>query len=226
MKRLMTFLFVLALSIGAGASLPVLDFGAFPNPGDDLQAALHLSFTVWSPPLADANWLTTQSRITPDDFQVAVFLSRQSGWTVPAIWNLRNRGTDWSAVAVRCGVPWDTIIVRPARDYGPPYGKAWGYWKKHGDARGFRLTDLEFVDMVRVHTLSRATGLTPDQVIVGMRGGKPYQKWAGQVYREKHGRGHGGQGNQGEHGKGQQEKQGQGKQDKQGQGHGNGHGKG
>jgi hypothetical protein len=223
---------MLALSLGAGASLPVSDFRAIPVPGDDLQASLHLAFTVWAPSHSDANWLAGQSGITPDDFQVAVFLTRQSGWTLPAIWGLRNGGMEWSTLAARCGVPWETIVVRPARDYGEPYGKAWGYWAKDGDRRGFSLTDGEFVQMVRVQTLSIGAGLTPDQIMEGLRDGRSYQQWAGGVYREKHGRGTSGHEHHGEHVSGYEDGHGHGHHEEHGEDHGHreddddGHGRG
>ena len=216
------------LSLPAWAGLPVLDFRNLPNPADDLQAALHLAYETWSPPLADANHLAAQARITPDDFQVAVFLSSKSGWSLSALWDLRSRGMEWSDVARRCRVPWDAIVVRPARDYGPPYGKAWGYWKKHGGKRGFRLTDGEFVDMVRVHTLARATGLSEDQVVASMHGGTAYQKWAGEIYRQKHGRGHGHGEAEGEdgHGRGHEGREEHGHGEGHAEDHGHGRGRG
>ncbi len=190
MKRaLVSSLFFISLAVWAG--LPVLDFRTLPDPTSDLQAALHLAYEVWGPPLRDANRLAARDRITPDDFQVAVYLSSKSGWSLSVIWDMRKKGVEWCDVAARCGVPMDVVIVRPGRDYGPPYGKAWGYWKKQGEDRSFRLSDPEFVEMVRVHTLSRATGLSPDQVMEGLQGGRGYQAWAGDVYREKHGQGHG-----------------------------------
>ena len=207
-----------AFSLSAWAGLPVLDFRNLPNPADDLQAALHLAYETWAPPIEAANHLAAQAHITPDDFQVAVFLSSKSGWSLSAIWDLRSKGMAWSQVAERCRVPWDAIVVRPSRDYGPPYGKAWGYWKKRGGKRGFKLSDPEFVEMVRVHTLARATGLSEDQVVASLQGGHGYEHWAGEVYREKHGRGRGE-----ERGR---EDRGKDKHEDHGRGHDGGHGHG
>ena len=231
--------FVCALAtIGTQARLPIPDFGLPPNLADNIQTSLHLSVDVWKLPVADANRLAGEARISPDDFMVAAFLSNRSGSGIQAVWNLRRTGLPWVQVALRLGVPMDTVIVRPGRDYGPPYGKAWGYWKNHGHGKGhqereeYALNDPEFIAMARVQTLCRATGRTPDEVISGLQGGRDYHAWCGEVYREHHGHGPKGQGAK-EHGRGQGEEGPPGLRNKEhgneehgGEGHGNGHGHG
>lgn len=200
------------------ARLPVTDFSVLPDdPFDDVQASVRLSFDTWGLPVADANRIALQAGVSHDDFAVMGFLSNRSGLSLAALWNYRGTGMTWGQIAVRVGVPWDVIVVQPTRDYGPPYGKAWGYWKKQGDARrGFTLSDSEFVRMAQVHTLMRSTGRTADEVIQGFQSGKGYRSWAGETWRVKHGheakakgeKGHGSsdKGNQGN--KGNQGKQG------------------
>ncbi len=192
---MMVVCFITAL--GLQARLPIPDFGQPPDLADNLQASLHLSVDVWKLPFGDANRIAMEPHVTADDFMVAAFLCNRSGKSLPAVWELRRSGLPWGQVAVRLGVPWDVIVVEPARDYGPPYGKAWGYWKNHGHGKGrprqeaFALSDQEFIAMARVHTLAQATGRPPDEIISGLQGGRDYHTWCGEVYREKHGQGHG-----------------------------------
>lgn len=182
----------LALSGAAlQARLPVTDFSALPDdPLDDVRASVRLSFDTWGLPVADANRIALQAGITTDDFAVMGFLSNRSGVSLTALWGYRGTGMSWGQVAVTVGVPWDVIVVQPSRDFGPPYGKAWGYWRNQGDARrGFTLTDREFMRMVEVHTLMKATGRSADDIIQGLKEGKRYRTWAGDTWREKHSHG-------------------------------------
>lgn len=192
MRKVLVTLAALALAGALWARLPLRDFGA-PDLSVDLNATLVLSQDTWGIPVADANRLALESRITPDDFAVAAFLSHRAGLGIDAVWRYRTGGASWFDVAVRIGVPMDTVIVQTGRDYGPPYGKAWGYWKKHPKAgdRSFFLDDNEFMRLVEVQTLCKATGKKPDEVIQGIQGGESYSKWAGKVAREKHGKGQG-----------------------------------
>ncbi len=209
------------------ARLPITDFSRPPALPGDVQAALHLSFGTWGPPLAEANRIALDARITPDDFSVVAFLSNRSGLSILVLWGYRVSGMSWAQVAQKAGVPWDEIVVQPGRDHGPPYGKAWGYWKKHGGApKEFVLTDPEFLGMVRVHTLMRATGRSPDEIIEGLQAGKGYHAWAGEAWRAKHDHGPKEKGEK-ERGHGDDEGGPPGQRGKEhGEGHGHGRGKG
>lgn len=197
MRKALVLSILLLAAVGAWGRLP-LDFGT-PDLSVDVHASLILSQNTWGIPLPDANRLAGDSRITPDDFSIVAFLSNHSGLSIEAVWRHRLGGASWYDVAERCRVPMDVVMVRCDKDHGPPYGKAWGYWKKHprpGD-RTFFLDDMDFQRMVEVHTLSKATGKKPDEIIQGLKGGESFSKWAGRVGREKHGKGQGAHGKQG-----------------------------
>lgn len=192
MKKIVVALVLVAVGGAVCARLPLGDFGA-PDLNVDLHASLVLSQDTWGVPIRDANRLAVDARITPDDFAVAAFLSSHAGVGVEAVWRSRSAGASWFDVALNFGVPMDTVVLRPGRDYGPPYGKAWGYWKNHpkrGD-KTFRLDDNDMIRMVEVHTLCRSTGKSVDDVIQGLQGGESFTKWASKVSREKHAKAHG-----------------------------------
>lgn len=54
---------------------------------------------------------------------------------------------------------------------GPPYGRAWGYWRKYGDRwpNGVRLGDRDLVLVNNVHLRSRYFGHDPLDVCRGVR---------------------------------------------------------
>jgi hypothetical protein len=93
------------------------------------------------------------------DLPVALFLSKQSGQSLEVIVNMRVRGLPWIDVFQRVHVPPDVVFVGIDRDPGPPYGKAWGYWKKHG--RGARLSDGDISGLVGCQMGHRLVGMSP-----------------------------------------------------------------
>jgi hypothetical protein len=184
MKRLVVLMSLLAPMVVA-ARLPIENFGKLPAALNDVQASVVLAFDVWTPPTDVADRLAGEVHITPEGFSVALYLSHVSGKSALQLWAMHRDGLSWWDVAARAGVPPSNIVVQPSRDYGPPYGKAWGYWKKGKKRRAIRLSDSEFAAMVRVHTLARATGLSPDAVMERLAAGRRYDGWAAEVCRER-----------------------------------------
>src|SRR5262245_6363114 len=73
------------------------------------------------------------------DLPVVLFLAHECGRPPEAIVDLRARGLSWSMIFTRVGVPYEVLFDGIERDPGPPYGKAWGYWRKN--PRGTGLSD-------------------------------------------------------------------------------------
>jgi hypothetical protein len=67
----------------------------------------------------------------PDDLAVAFFLSDRCGRSPEWVFSARREGVGWFEIGSRCELPYDAWFVPVSRDPGPPYGKAYGYWKKH-----------------------------------------------------------------------------------------------
>ena len=92
-------------------------------------------------------------RYVERDLPVVLYLAKTSGRSVDFIIGLRSQGLAWSVVLNRCNVAPDVLFVGIERDPGPPYGKAWGYWKKQG--RNVRLSDNDIAGLVHVQYGSR-----------------------------------------------------------------------
>jgi hypothetical protein len=130
-----------------------------------------------------------------EDLPVVLFLAHECGRPPAYIVDLRAGGMSWSMVFSRVGVPYDTLFYRIDRDPGPPYGKAWGYWRKN--PRGVRLTDSDIRGLVQVQIGARAARMAPYEmarargqgrpvyVVVAEEKGRPYHK--GKQGREPHG---------------------------------------
>ena len=129
------------------------------------------------------------------DLPVVMFLAHECGRPPATIVDLRARGMSWSMVFSRVGVPYDTLFYRIDRDPGPPYGNAWGYWRKN--PRGVRLSDSDIRGLVQVQIGARAARMAPYEmarargqgrpvyVVVAEEKGRPYHR--GKHDKESHG---------------------------------------
>ena len=152
---------------------------------------------------------------------VTLFLARHSGRPLDYIVSLRAQGVSWSLIFSRCGVPLEALYAGIDRDPGPPYGNAWGHWKKHG--RITWLDDPDIEGLVQVQLGQRICGVPAYNLAYdrgrGMRVYTVVADTKGRPWKGgKPGKGHG-KGNQGENENG-------GHGNSQGKGHGNGHGNG
>jgi hypothetical protein len=125
----------------------------------------------------------------PDDLAVALFLHRHSGRSLDELYALRHqRGLTWWEIGVRFGVPVDVWYVPVGHDPGPPYGKAYGYWKKHGRnrARTVVLSDAECRDLVALRVAHEYFGV-PVDVAVAWRSEGNLRDVMSAEYRKRHG---------------------------------------
>ena len=116
------------------------------------------------------------------DLPVILFVARQCGQPVEAIVDLRARGLAWSVIFTQVHVSPDVLFVGIDQDPGPPYGKAWGYWKKNGSAKG--LSDEDVRGLVQVQMGSRWAGASPYELAQARSQGKSVVTFVA----DKHGR--------------------------------------
>jgi len=127
----------------------------------------------------------------PDDLSVVLFLSRHSGRNTAEIVALRSKGLSWWEVGLRLGVPADAYFVRVDRDPGPPYGNAYGHWKKHRhNARAFALSDVEVRDLVAVRMIHEYYGVPVEVAMSRRAAGGDLRALLTAEYHERHGKGH------------------------------------
>jgi len=126
----------------------------------------------------------------PDDLSVLLFLSRHSRRDTAEIVALRTKGLSWWEIGVRVGVPADVFFVRVDRDPGPPYGNAYGHWKRHRhDARAFALSDVEVRDLVAVRMIHEYYGVPIEVAMSRRAAGGDLRALMAREYRERHGKG-------------------------------------
>jgi hypothetical protein len=126
----------------------------------------------------------------PDDLAVALFITRHSGKPQAEIYRLRRQGLSWWEISIRCGVPADVWFVKVERDPGPPYGKAWGYWKKHGRDRrqAVVLTDDDCRNFVAVRMAHEYFGVPVETAMEWRSSTRDIRVLVSAEYRQRHGK--------------------------------------
>ena len=153
-----------ALFVAVAAAHSTANAGSFDflfnvsHVSDDDQYFLHLTVSNYGYDRADLEPLLPRLVVVEADLPVALFLARKSGKSVDYVVGLRVRGMSWSGVFGKVGVPVDVLFVGIDRDPGPPYGKAWGHWKKKGHR--IQLTDDAVTGLVQVQIGARWAGLS------------------------------------------------------------------
>lgn len=159
------YAFVLAGTLLFGSNF---DIGASGSDGNINSFSLSIGDYYQVP---QREVVVVERRIPREEVGVAYYLARHSHRDVGYITDLRLRGYSWWDITLRLGLnPRSIYVVDTARSYGPPYGKAYGYHKKH------RLYDREIVDLVNVRFLSDYHRISPEEVIERRRGGDRYDR--------------------------------------------------
>jgi hypothetical protein len=126
----------------------------------------------------------------PDDLAVALFIAKRSGHSDDAVWNLRRQGLSWWEISVRFGVPVNAWFVEVQRDPGPPYGKAYGYWKKHKKDRraAVALTDDDCRHLVTVRMVHEYYGVSIETAMEWRSSGRDVRMIVSDEYQRRYGK--------------------------------------
>lgn len=102
--------------------------------------------------------LLRENNVPYDEMPVVLFIVREAHVSPASLIDLRRRGVSWFDISIRYGIQPETYLV-PG---GPPYGKAWGYYRKQG--RVVFLRDTDIVDSVNVRFLSSYYGIPIEEI--------------------------------------------------------------
>jgi hypothetical protein len=185
--------------LAAGAPAAGADFDflfSVSHVGDDDQYFLNFTVGSMGYPRAVVQPILPRLRHVEVDLPVVLFLARHSGRPVSVIVDLRSQGLGWSVILGRVGLAPDLLFAGIDRDPGPPYGKAWGYWRKRG--RGVALSDGDVAGLVQIQIAARHGGLSafdlarghgrgrPVAAALAERKGRPYKGKPAQAGRPAH----------------------------------------
>lgn len=111
-------------------------------------------------------------RFQNEELPVVYYLAARARVKPSAIIALRMSQMSWLDISFRCGLTPEIFFVPlTVEKVGPPYGKAYGYYKKYRPYKEWKkiyLSDTEVVDLVNLRFISEYHKLDPDKVI-GMR---------------------------------------------------------
>jgi hypothetical protein len=117
-----------------------------------------------------------ERKILEEELPVVFFIASKAGVKPEVIIDLRLGGSSWYDISVKYGIYADIYYVPLKLDPGPPYRKAYGYYKnKHRKKwKNIRLADEDIINLVNLRFISEYYSYRPEE-IVKMRGaGKNY----------------------------------------------------
>ena len=136
----------------------------------------------------DRTLVVVRDRNIPDnEVPVVFFLAQQARVSPDVIINLRLGGSSWMDITLRYGLGPQIFYVPLTVDPGPPYGKAYGYYKKRPRSKWgeIRLGDSEVVILVNLKFISSHYGYSPDQVVKMRSGGKNFVSINSEIKKSK-----------------------------------------
>lgn len=165
-----------------------MDFGANVRLGDDTDLFLAISSRYFDREPAYVRDCRARYR-DPDDCAVALFLISRARCEPEVVFRLRSGGLSWWAIGVQLGVPVDTWFVPVSYSPGPPYGKAYGHWRRyrHDHRHHFTLSDREARDLVVLRMAHEYYGADPRDVMRWRTGHRNIESLMSREYRRRHG---------------------------------------
>ena len=136
--------------------------------------------------------LVVRKRGIPDEELPGVFLLASRARVAPgAIIDLRLGGMSWMDITLRHRLSPEIYYV-PVNGgkIGPPYGNAYGHFKKHPkhEWKKIRLPDRDVVNMVNLKFMSEHYGYTPEKVMQMRSEGRHFVAINDSIQKEKHGK--------------------------------------
>jgi hypothetical protein len=118
---------------------------------------------------------------------VVFYVAHMAHVTPEVIMDLRLSGRSWMDITLRFGLSPEIYYVPVQTDPGPPYGHAYGYYKKRPrkEWRKIRLSDDDVVNLVNLRFTSEYYGYKPDDVMRMRSSGKNFMSIHDDIRREK-----------------------------------------
>ena len=137
-------------------------------------------------------------RIPDEEIPVVLFISSRAHVSSQAVLDLRLEGSSWMDISMHFGLEPEVFYVPVEGNYGPPYGKAYGYYRNHKKGwNNVRLEDSDIVNFVNLRFVSEHYGTSPDKVIHMRSEGRNFREINDNFHKGKKDRGDKGRGNRG-----------------------------
>ena len=117
-------------------------------------------------------------RLRDEELPVVYFLAARARVEPSVIIGLRIKGMSWLDVTFRYGLTPEIFYVPvTAKKIGPPYGNAYGHYKKYRPKKEWKkiaLSDYEVIDLINLRFMSEHYQLKPEVVMEMRRQGKNF----------------------------------------------------
>jgi hypothetical protein len=172
---------ILSLFVPALAGDAFYDVTLGLRVGDDARFFLNLTNDRYPAPSQVSVAVVKRCPRPADDFPVIMLLASESRRSPDAVLAMRLRGLTWTDILFELRLSPDVLFVGMDRDPGPPYGNAWGYWKKHGGRPGkrrFTISDAQVVDLAKLRIASSYYRVSPYSIIGQRQRGVSVERYA------------------------------------------------
>ncbi len=188
-----------AIVVALGASIIPARAGAFFDVTlglglkDDARIFLNVTNDYFAPAPAVGMELVTRCPAPVEDYPVILMLARASRRSPDEILRLRLDYLSWSDIMFRLNVSPGILFAGMERDPGPPYGKAWGYWRKHPRGERYEIRDRDVVELAKLQVAAGYHHVSPYSIITERNKGVTVEQFVAEKNRGRypsHGRGH------------------------------------
>ena len=114
--------------------------------------------------------------LADDEMAVVFFLSNRTGISPIVLADLRLGGMSWMEITFRYGLTAEIYYVKFASDPGPPYGNAWGHYKKRPRKQWneIHLVDADIINLVNLKFLAEKHQCSPEKIVKMRKQGKSF----------------------------------------------------
>jgi len=155
---------------------------------DDGLRSFHLAIGSYYQ-VPEREIIVVRERHVPDDeLPVVFFLASRAHQPASMIVDMRLDGRAWIDIAWHFGLGSDVFYVPLARHPGPPYGRAYGYFKqtKQSEWPRLRLSDVDVVNLVNLRFIADHYRCSPYEVTRLRRDHRSFVRLARELDRHRH----------------------------------------
>ena len=133
--------------------------------------------------------IVRERKIPDEELPVVFFIAGRAGVDPNVIVDLRIGGSSWYSISVQYGIYPDVYYIPLAVDPEPPYGKAYGYYKKRpkSEWKKIQLADADIINLVNLRFISEHYNYVPENIIKMRSEGKHFALINDNIKTEKKG---------------------------------------
>jgi hypothetical protein len=133
--------------------------------------------------------IVKEKRIPDEEIPVVFFLAGRAQVAPRTILELRMSGKTWMDISIHFGLSPEIFYVPVREVKGPPYGKAYGHFKKRSkkDWKNVTLGDDDLINLVNLKFTSEYYNCSPEEIIRMREKGEDFIKINNKIKKAKKG---------------------------------------